>query len=104
VAAVSLGAPGNDAAVEALSRALESRAWRLRMSAVRGLGGIASEAARAALAEAARSHPDADTRRRAQAELETLARRAARSAAGAARNAASGDARPGAASSPGSGS
>ena len=71
-AAVSLGAPGQDAAVTPLARALAEGPERLRMAAIRGLGGVATPAAREALAAAAGAHPDPATRRRAAAELRRL--------------------------------
>ncbi len=68
-AAISLGVPGNEKAVEPLGRLLESSNERVRMSAIRGLGRIGTPAAQASLAEAAASHPDPATRRRAGAEV-----------------------------------
>lgn len=73
-AAVSLGYPGNDAAVEPLSKALFSDDTRLAMAAIRGLGGIGSDKARAALSSAAASQPDETIRRRARSELLRLDR------------------------------
>jgi HEAT repeat protein len=67
-AAISLGAPGNDAAVEPLARLLGSNETRVRMAAVRGLGRISTPAAKAQLAEAASANADPSTRRRAAAE------------------------------------
>ncbi len=72
-AAVSLGAPGNEAAVEPLAQLLASDEARVRTAAFRGLGRIATPGARAALAKAAASHPDPVTRRRARAEVGILA-------------------------------
>jgi hypothetical protein len=77
VAAAALGAPGHGAALPALAEALRSGTPRLRLAAVRGLGGIGSAEARAVLAEAAAGHPDAATRRRAEAELRVLGGRSA---------------------------
>jgi HEAT repeat protein len=74
VAAVALGTPGNVAATAPLARALESDDARLRMAAIRGLGRIATPAAREILESAAASHPDAETRRRARAEASLLMR------------------------------
>ena len=71
-AAVSLGVPGNRAAVEPLARALDQGEERLRMAAIRGLGGIATEEALAVLRRAAAGHPDPATRRRAAGELGRL--------------------------------
>jgi hypothetical protein len=71
-AAVALGAPGHAASVPALAEALRDGPARLRLAAVRGLGGIATPEARGILAEAASSHPDPQTRRRAEAELRVL--------------------------------
>jgi HEAT repeat protein len=67
-AAISLGAPGNDAAVEPLAKLLASREPRVRMAAIRGLGRIGTPAANAKLEQAAASHEDPATRRRAAAE------------------------------------
>ena len=75
-AAVSLGAPGNEAAVEPLAQLLASDEARVRTAAIRGLGGIATPRARAQLAKAAASHADPATRRRADAEVRMLAGRA----------------------------
>lgn len=74
-AAVALGSPGNAAAVPSLSEAVASESTRLAMAAIRGLGRIGTADARAVLASAARSHPDATVRRRAEAELNRLERR-----------------------------
>ena len=67
-AAISLGAPGNDAAVEPLAKLLASSEARVRMAAIRGLGRVGTSAAKARLAEAAAAHPDPATRRHASAE------------------------------------
>jgi HEAT repeat protein len=69
-AAVALGSPGNDAAVPALAQALAEGPPRLRGTAIRGLAGVATPAARAALAQAAAEHPDPQVRRRAAGEIE----------------------------------
>jgi len=66
--AISLGAPGNDAAVAPLAKLLASSEPRVRMAAIRGLGRIGTQAAKAQLAEAAATHDDPATRRRAAAE------------------------------------
>lgn len=66
-AAISLGAPGNDAAVEPLAKLLGSSDARVRNAAIRGLGRIDTPAANARLAEAAATHADPATRRRAGA-------------------------------------
>lgn len=71
-AALSLGWPGNEPAVPPLRGALASRDSRLRMASIRGLGRIATPSARRVLEEAAASHPDAGTRRRARAEAARL--------------------------------
>lgn len=71
-AAVALGAPANDAAVEPLAALLASGSARVRMAALRGLGGVGTGAARAALEVAAGSHADPATRRRARAEAQRL--------------------------------
>ena len=68
-AAISLGVPGNEKAVEPLGTLLGSSNERVRMAAIRGLGRIGTPSARARLAQAAASHPDPDTRRRAGAEV-----------------------------------
>jgi hypothetical protein len=73
-AAMALGAPGNHGVVAPLSRALSQGDERLRMASIRGLGRIATPSARAALEEAAGSHPDPATRRRARAEVKLLER------------------------------
>ncbi|MGI9432783.1 MAG: HEAT repeat domain-containing protein [Myxococcota bacterium] len=71
-AAVSLGVPGNEAAVDGLAAMLASPEPRLRMAAIRGLGRIGTPGASAALEDGARTHSDPATRRRAQAELRVL--------------------------------
>ena len=71
-AAIAVGAPGNTAAVVPLSKAILSENPRVAMSAIRGLGKIGTEEARAVLTSAAASHPDASVRRRAQAELRVM--------------------------------
>ena len=71
-AAIAVGAPGNTAAVVPLSKAILSENPRVAMSAIRGLGKIGTEGARAVLTSAAASHPDASVRRRAQAELRIM--------------------------------
>ncbi len=68
-AAAALGAPGRADAVAPLGRALSHDSERVRLAAIRGLGAVGSPAAEGLLQEAARSHPDPATRRRAQAEL-----------------------------------
>ncbi len=68
-AAISLGVPGNEPAVEPLTKLLGSGTQRVRLAAVRGLGRIGTPSAQASLSSAAESHPDADTRRRAGAEI-----------------------------------
>ena len=72
-AAVALGAPGNDDAVAPLASVLAGGDPRLGRAAVRGLGRIGTPRAREALETAAESHPDADIRRRALAELRSEA-------------------------------
>jgi len=74
-AAVSLGSPANDAAVAPLAKLLGSNEERVRMAAIRGLGKVGSPAAKKALTQAAESHADPDTRRRAGAEMKVLAKR-----------------------------
>ncbi|MGH0030916.1 MAG: HEAT repeat domain-containing protein [Myxococcota bacterium] len=68
-AATALGRPGDAAAVGPLAGALARPEPKVRMAAVRGLGRIGLPAARQALEEAAASHADPETRRRARAEL-----------------------------------
>jgi hypothetical protein len=68
-AAISLGVPGNQRAVEPLAKLLAASNERVRMSAIRGLGRIGTPSAQASLAQAAASHPDPATRRRAGAEV-----------------------------------
>ena len=71
-AAVALGTPGNDVAVPALTKALGDDDRRVRSGAIRGLGRIATPAAREAIELAAAFQPDGDTRRRARAEITVL--------------------------------
>jgi HEAT repeat protein len=73
-AAVALGTPGNDAAVDPLSRLLSHGDPRVRMAAVRGLGRVANARAVEALRHAAAFHTDPGTRRRAGAEVLVLER------------------------------
>jgi hypothetical protein len=73
-AAVALGTPGNDAAVAPLAKLLASDDSRVRMSAIRGLGRVATPRAQQVLVKTARAHPDASTRRRAGAEVRLLDR------------------------------
>ncbi len=68
-AAISLGVPGNEKAIEPLAKLLASKTERVRMAAIRGLGRIGTPDAQARLAQAAASHPDPATRRRAGAEV-----------------------------------
>lgn len=76
-AAVSLGSPGNDSALAPLAGLLAREDPRVRMAAIRALGRVGTPAAKQALAEAAASHPDPATRRRAAAEVKLLAGRGA---------------------------
>jgi hypothetical protein len=76
-AAVALGSPGHDTAVPPLAKLLQSDAARVRMAAIRSLGRVATPRARQALADAAEAHPDATTRRRAEAEVRVLDQRRA---------------------------
>lgn len=71
-AAVALGSPGNDEAVPALAQALADGPPRLRGTAIRGLVGVDTPAARTALASAAAGHADPATRRQAAAALARL--------------------------------
>jgi hypothetical protein len=75
--AVSLGTPGNEAAVAPLAKLLASNQPRVRMAAIRGLGKIATPAARQAVAQVAGSHPDPRTQNRARAEVKLIDRTAA---------------------------
>jgi hypothetical protein len=68
-AAISLGVPGNDAAVEPLTALLSSPHAGIRMAALRGLERIGTPGASASLRRAAATHPDAATRRRASAAV-----------------------------------
>jgi hypothetical protein len=76
-AAVSLGTPGNDAAVAPLAKLLKSDESRVRMAAIRGLGRVATPGAKQVLVKTAAEHPDAATRRRAGAEVRLLDRHTA---------------------------
>lgn len=71
-AAISLGWPGNRAAVAPLDAALTRGDRPLRLAAIRGLGRIGTPEARGVLAETAAAHPDPETRRRARAEVALL--------------------------------
>jgi len=68
-AAAAIGKPGGGDAVAALAGALTGGAPKLRMASIRALGQIATPEAREVLEDAASSHPDPDTRRRARAEV-----------------------------------
>jgi len=76
-AALALGSPGNDTAVAPLAKLLRSDSARVRMAALRSLGRVATPRARQALADAAKAHPDAATRRRAAAEVRVVDQRSA---------------------------
>jgi hypothetical protein len=67
--AIALGASHNVGAVSALSDALMKGKPRLRNAAIRGLGQIGGPESHAALDQAAQTHPDSATRKRARAEL-----------------------------------
>jgi HEAT repeat protein len=89
-AAAALGVPGNEAAVAPLARAIWAATTTrrkpeatLQWAALQTLGRIASPAARAELTRAAREHPDTETRRAAQTELNLLAAKDARVAGSA---------------------
>lgn len=75
-AAAALGRPRDDAAVAALAGALSRGDAKVRTAAIRGLGRIGTPAADRALEEAAKSHDDPGTRRRARSELDKRARAA----------------------------
>jgi hypothetical protein len=68
-AAAALDADAGPAEASALAEALSHPSPSVRSAAIRALGRSASPEAARALESAARSHPDADTRRRAAAEL-----------------------------------
>jgi len=76
--AIALGASHDVAAVGALTEALVEGEPRLRNAAIRGLGQIHGAEARKALEQAAQSHPDSTTRKRARAELRSATVRRAR--------------------------
>jgi hypothetical protein len=67
-ALVALLGSDNPHLVSAAAISLGSDSPRVRMAAIRGLGRVGTPGARAVLAEAAASHPDEATRRRAAAE------------------------------------
>lgn len=75
-AASALGAWDDPVAVAPLARALSHESATVRMAAIRGLGRITSADATRALEGVAHSHPDAETRRRAAAELKKRSARA----------------------------
>lgn len=65
----ALARPGADDAVAPLASALSREPARVRIAAIRGLGRIGTPEALRALDQAASSHPDPATRRRAGAEI-----------------------------------
>lgn len=71
-AARAVGAEGNEAAVEALVRAVSREPAELRYAALGSLRRINSVAARENLTEFAKTHPDPDTRKAAQSEMTLL--------------------------------
>ncbi len=71
-AAVSLGVPGNEAAIAPLVHAVEHGDDRLQMAAIRGLGRIATKSAQAALEQISQNHPEPAIRRRATGEVARL--------------------------------
>lgn len=73
-AAISLGVPGNAAAVAPMAKLMTSDESRVRMAAIRGLGRIGSKAAWTVLEQIAGNHSDRATQRRAAAELRILQR------------------------------
>ena len=75
-AAIGLGVRNNEAAVEPLATALSRDSARVRMAAIRGLGGVATPDALRALEITAGSHPDPATQRRARAEVRKRAAQA----------------------------
>jgi hypothetical protein len=76
--AIALGTSRNVEAVSALSNALMQGKPRLRNAAIRGLGQIGGPESHAALEQAAESHPDSETRKRARAELRSAETRRTR--------------------------
>jgi HEAT repeat protein len=75
---MALGASRSSAAVGPLAAGLTNAEPRVRNAAIRGLGQIGGSKAKQALEGAASAHPDAATRRRAQAELRSVEARGAR--------------------------
>jgi hypothetical protein len=73
-AALALGDPAHADAAGALTGALDRDEPRVRMAAIRALGRIGTPEAREALEAVAEAHEDPATRRRAAAEVRTLAR------------------------------
>jgi hypothetical protein len=73
-AALALGGPAHATATKPLAAALGHSDRRVRMAAIRALGRIPTPAARKALEAAAAEHSDLATRRRAAAEIRTVAR------------------------------
>ncbi|MGB5810325.1 MAG: HEAT repeat domain-containing protein [Polyangiales bacterium] len=68
-AALALGTPGHDAAVDPLANALRAGDRRVSMATIRALGSISTPKAWETLAKAAASNEDESIRRRAAAEL-----------------------------------
>jgi hypothetical protein len=79
-AAIALGASRDPDVVSALAQALSIDDGRVRNAAVRALGDVGGPEARRVLEQAADSHPDTETRRRAMAETRLLATRATKAA------------------------
>jgi len=77
-AARAVGAEGNEAAVDALVRAVSREPAELRFAALGSLRRINSTTAREQLAEFAKTHPDPDTRKAAQSEMTLLPANAAK--------------------------
>jgi hypothetical protein len=73
-AAVSLGVPGNEAALAPLVRAATHGDVRVQMAAIRGLGRVATEAAQAALEQISEKHPEPAIRLRAGGEVARLSK------------------------------
>lgn len=71
-AAAALGQPGDASMVAALSSALTHPSSRVRNAAIRGLGATRTPEAIQVLQETGKNHPDATTRRLANAEAKKL--------------------------------
>ena len=74
-AAIALGASPGEEVIRALSAALGSASPRLRNAVIRGLGQMSNEGSQRALYQAAETHVDPATRRRARAEWSVVSAR-----------------------------